>query len=134
VLALSSLASQLPPQHSQGDPCLPVEWDWVSCNNASPPQVTTIALSNKNLSGTIPNNLATMTALQSISLDYNNFTGPIPDLSSLSSLQFLYIIFLSITPLFCYSLEKKKESFNSLSNTHELTTLHECTIFCMGSK
>ncbi len=29
---------------------------------------------------------------------------------------------------------KKKESFNSLSNTHELTTLHECTIFCMGSK
>ncbi len=41
------------------------------------------------------------------SLDYNNFTGPIPDLSSLSSLQFLYVIFLSITPLFCYSLEKK---------------------------
>ncbi|CAM6038835.1 unnamed protein product [Sphagnum compactum] len=89
VLALSSLASQLPPQHSQGDPCLPVAWDWVSCNNASSPQVTTIALSNRSLSGTIPNSLATMTALQSISLDYNNFTGPIPDLSSLSSLQFL---------------------------------------------
>jgi hypothetical protein len=65
-LALSSLASQLPPQHSQGDPCLPVAWDWVLCNNASPPQVTTIALSNKNLSGTIPNSLATMTALQSM--------------------------------------------------------------------
>jgi hypothetical protein len=112
VLALSSLASQLPPQHSQGDPCLPVAWDWVSCNSASPPQVTTIALSNKNLSGTIPNSLATMTALQSISLDYNNFTGPIPDLSSLSSLQFLYIIFLSITPLLLL-FRKKKESFNS---------------------
>ncbi|KAJ7555362.1 hypothetical protein O6H91_05G033700 [Diphasiastrum complanatum] len=77
--------------NESGDPCVPVPWDWVSCSTTSPPRVTGIYLSNKNLTGVIPATISQMTGLQNLWLDNNFLTGSIPDLSQLSNLKSLHL-------------------------------------------
>ncbi|KAJ0977307.1 hypothetical protein J5N97_012781 [Dioscorea zingiberensis] len=44
-------------EYEDGDPCTPVNWEWVKCSNSTPPRITKIALSGKDLNGTIPSEI-----------------------------------------------------------------------------
>ncbi|KAL3826140.1 hypothetical protein ACJIZ3_022169 [Penstemon smallii] len=71
-----------------GDPCLPVnyEWDWIQCNTDTTPRVTALFLGSLGLSGILPN-FRSMDALQTIDLHNNSLSGSIPDfLGTLPSL------------------------------------------------
>ena len=50
-----------------------------------------LSLWGNQLSGSIPTTLGNLTNLTTLSISVNNFDGPIPDLSRLTSLQYLYL-------------------------------------------
>ncbi|MCL7037329.1 hypothetical protein MKW94_022600 [Papaver nudicaule] len=96
VIALEAVKSSLqnPPADWNGDPCMPLGYSWtgVTCSsNRNRTRVTSLNLSNMDLSGTISPSVANLTALTKIMLGNNSLTGPIPDLSSLRSLQRLHL-------------------------------------------
>ncbi|KAJ8548323.1 hypothetical protein K7X08_030792 [Anisodus acutangulus] len=74
-----------------GDPCVPTQWEWVTCSTTSPPRITKITLSGKNVKGEIPRELQHMEGLTELWLDGNSLTGPIPDLSSLVNLRTIHL-------------------------------------------
>ncbi|KAF2292822.1 hypothetical protein GH714_029197 [Hevea brasiliensis] len=74
-----------------GDPCVPAQWEWVTCSSTSPPRITKIALSGKNLKGEIPSEINNMEELTELWLDGNSLTGPLPDISHLVKLKIVYI-------------------------------------------
>ncbi|KAK4762538.1 hypothetical protein SAY86_008306 [Trapa natans] len=86
-LAMSG-GSTLP---ANGDPCLPVAWEWVICSSTVPPRVTKIALTEKNINGTIPSSINEMEELTELWLDGNLFMGMIPDMSKLVSLKIVHL-------------------------------------------
>ncbi|KAF1889786.1 hypothetical protein Lal_00025115 [Lupinus albus] len=81
-----SLKKTLNPPESLGwtDPN-PCNWVHVTCSDEK--RVTRIQIGRMNLQGTLPFNLQKLTQLQHLELQYNNFSGPIPDLNGLTSLQ-----------------------------------------------
>ncbi|KAE8077202.1 hypothetical protein FH972_015787 [Carpinus fangiana] len=87
---MSKLLAALSPTPSgwstSTDPC---KWENVTCDGNN--RVTSIDLVNKSLSGTLPSNLGSLTQLKSLSLQGNSFSGPLPSLANLSSLQQLYL-------------------------------------------
>ncbi|XP_073056865.1 probable LRR receptor-like serine/threonine-protein kinase At1g51820 isoform X1 [Primulina eburnea] len=66
-------------QSWSGDPCLPSSypWDWVNCSSGSVPRVTALFLGSFGLSGLLPN-FSSMDRLETIDLQNNSLTGPIP--------------------------------------------------------
>ncbi|CAN4090496.1 unnamed protein product [Withania somnifera] len=72
-----------------GDPCVATQWEWVTCSTTSPPRITKITLSGKNIKGEIPCELQLMEGLTDLWLDGNSLTGPIPDLSNLVNLRII---------------------------------------------
>ncbi|XP_030542497.1 probable LRR receptor-like serine/threonine-protein kinase At1g67720 [Rhodamnia argentea] len=74
-----------------GDPCLPVPWTWVRCSSDSPPLITAVTLSSKNLTGNIPSDIAKLSGLVELWLDGNSLTGSIPDLSSCMNLEIIHL-------------------------------------------
>ncbi|KAK4376980.1 hypothetical protein RND71_003276 [Anisodus tanguticus] len=74
-----------------GDPCVPTQWEWVTCSTTSPPRITKITLSGKNVKGEIPRELQHMEGLTELWLDGNSLTGPIPDLSNLVNLRTIHL-------------------------------------------
>ncbi|KAH7297461.1 hypothetical protein KP509_26G070700 [Ceratopteris richardii] len=72
-----------------GDPCLPFEYNWLTCTNNSRPYISTISMNNQGLSGEIPESFKSFKALTRLSLAENKFNGSIPDLSSLVYLETL---------------------------------------------
>ncbi|KAL2636101.1 hypothetical protein R1flu_007580 [Riccia fluitans] len=74
-----------------GDPCFPVPYSWVTCDKGAVPRVISIKLSNYNLTGTIPDSIAGLTALTDLWLDNNKIQGAIPDLSKLTKLKTLHL-------------------------------------------
>ncbi|KAL0661285.1 hypothetical protein Bca4012_098122 [Brassica carinata] len=67
----------------QGDPCVPIQflWDGLNCDNSdnsTPPIITSLDLSNNNLTGEIPEFLADIKSLLVIDLSGNNITGSVP--------------------------------------------------------
>ncbi|GMH01533.1 hypothetical protein Nepgr_003372 [Nepenthes gracilis] len=74
-----------------GDPCNPAHWEWVICSGTSPPRITKISLSGKNLTGIIPSELQNMDGLTELWLDGNSLTGTIPDFTNLINLQILHL-------------------------------------------
>ncbi|KAK0575138.1 hypothetical protein LWI29_034489 [Acer saccharum] len=74
-----------------GDPCIPVNWEWVTCSSSTPPRITKIALSGKNIKGEIPSELKNMDALTELWLDGNSLTGPLPDMSNLINLKIVHL-------------------------------------------
>ncbi|KAJ7566784.1 hypothetical protein O6H91_02G118300 [Diphasiastrum complanatum] len=115
VTALEALKSSFNLTSWTGDPCLPAPytWDWLDCNNSSPPRVIALRLSNMNLSGTIPPSFSKMTALTDIWLDNNNISGTIPDLSALTNLRTLHLQNNSLTGSI-------PQSFSQLQHLQEL--------------
>ncbi|CAB79045.1 receptor protein kinase-like protein [Arabidopsis thaliana] len=67
----------------QGDPCVPIQFIWtgLNCSNmfpSIPPRITSMDLSNNNLTGKVPEFLAKMKLLTFINLSGNNLSGSIP--------------------------------------------------------
>ncbi|KAL2636104.1 hypothetical protein R1flu_007583 [Riccia fluitans] len=89
--ALEVLKTSLGLKSWAGDPCLPVAFDWLSCDKGMTPRVISIKLSNFNLTGTIPSSIGDLTALMDLWLDNNKFQGAIPDLSKLAKLKTLFL-------------------------------------------
>ncbi|CAN1152965.1 Probable LRR receptor-like serine/threonine-protein kinase At1g67720 [Linum perenne] len=97
-----------------GDPCVPAHWEWVTCGITSPPRITKISLSGKNLRGEIPPEINHMRQLEELWLDGNFLTGPIPDISNLVNLKIMHLENNKLNG----SLPKY---IASLPNLHELT-------------
>ncbi|XP_073013829.1 probable LRR receptor-like serine/threonine-protein kinase At1g67720 isoform X1 [Typha latifolia] len=89
--AFHAMASQGEWRNEDGDPCTPAPWEWVNCSPDMPPKITKIFLSRKNLSGTIPEAIKELKQLTELWLDGNSLTGPIPDMSSLTSLTIVHL-------------------------------------------
>ncbi|XP_034696054.1 putative leucine-rich repeat receptor-like serine/threonine-protein kinase At2g19230 [Vitis riparia] len=76
----------------QGDPCLPMEyqWDGLTCSHNTSPAIISLNLSFSNLAGNILTSFSGLKSLQNLDLSYNNLTGPVPeffaDLPSLTTL------------------------------------------------
>ncbi|XP_075658369.1 putative LRR receptor-like serine/threonine-protein kinase At1g67720 isoform X1 [Castanea sativa] len=76
---------------NEGDPCVPTPWEWVACSSTTPPRITKILLSRKNVIGEIPSELNNMEALTELWLDGNSLEGPLPDISNLINLKIVHI-------------------------------------------
>ncbi|XP_075492105.1 receptor-like kinase TMK4 [Primulina tabacum] len=61
------------------------KWQGVNCDSSG--KVSSINLSSKSLSGMIPSDLNQLSSLKSLSLQRNLFSGPLPPLSNLDSIQ-----------------------------------------------
>ncbi|KAE8654781.1 putative receptor protein kinase TMK1 [Hibiscus syriacus] len=83
--AMLALKKGLDPPESLGwtepDPC---KWNHVVCSNDK--RVTRIQIGHQNLQGTLPSDLQHLTELERLELQWNNVSGPVPNLSGLSSL------------------------------------------------
>ncbi|KAL2483129.1 Leucine-rich repeat protein kinase family protein [Forsythia ovata] len=55
----------------------PCKWDGITCDHTHQ-KVTSISLSNKNLTGYIPSEIAALSFLTSLDLSHNSFSGPLP--------------------------------------------------------
>ncbi|RVW51906.1 putative leucine-rich repeat receptor-like protein kinase [Vitis vinifera] len=76
----------------QGDPCLPMDyqWDGLKCIDNGSPTLISLNLSYSNLTGKIHPSFSNLKSLQNLDLSYNNLTGSVPEfLAELSSLTFL---------------------------------------------
>ncbi|CAN0870407.1 Receptor-like kinase TMK3, partial [Linum grandiflorum] len=90
------------------DPC---SWDGVICNGN---RVTRIKISDKGIAGSLPPELANLTSLATLEVDDNQLTGPIPDLSGMSSLRYVNLMsnrFDSIPPNFFSGLSGLEEVY-----------------------
>ncbi|KAJ0470033.1 putative protein kinase RLK-Pelle-LRR-I-1 family [Helianthus annuus] len=74
-----------------GDPCLPVPWSWLECNSDPQPKIISLKLSNKNISGSIPSELAKLSSLEELWLDGNAFTGSILDFTGCPNLRIIHL-------------------------------------------
>lgn len=60
-------------------------WDGIACD--SPNRVTSINLASKSLSGKLPPEINQLSSLKTLSLQRNKFSGPLPYLTNMASLQ-----------------------------------------------
>lgn len=68
------------------DPC---KWTHVNCNQEN--KVTRIQIGHQNLEGSLPSNLASLTNLERLEVQWNKLSGDFPSLSGLSSLEVIMI-------------------------------------------
>ncbi|KAJ7957641.1 Mitogen-activated protein kinase kinase kinase [Quillaja saponaria] len=78
-------------QMNEGDPCVPTNWEWLNCSSTTPPRITKIDLSRRNLKGEIPPEIKGMEGLTELWLDGNSLTGLLPDMSSLINLKIVHL-------------------------------------------
>ncbi|KAK2443513.1 putative LRR receptor serine/threonine-protein kinase [Trifolium repens] len=90
VNAFANLSDEIIPKN-EGDPCVPTSWEWVNCSTITPPRITKINLTRRNLTGEIPQELNNMDALEELWLDGNSLTGQLPDMSNLISLKIVHL-------------------------------------------
>ncbi|KAJ3671923.1 hypothetical protein LUZ60_008002 [Juncus effusus] len=96
--SLTNLPSSWKPN---SDPCGSAGWSGVRCDSSN--RVVDINLARLSVAGSLPASLSTLTSLVSLQLQSNSITGPVPSLSSLTSLQRLTLdenFFSSLPPDF----------------------------------
>ncbi|WCJ23719.1 Leucine-rich repeat (LRR) family protein [Euphorbia peplus] len=95
VIALERIKRSIenPPPDWTGDPCMPHLYSWtgVTCSNGSRIRVVALNLTSMGISGSLTTSIGRMSALTDLWLGNNNFSGPIPDLSSLKLLETLHL-------------------------------------------
>ncbi|CAI9785398.1 unnamed protein product [Fraxinus pennsylvanica] len=112
--------------NATSDPCNSA-WFGVSCLHN---RVSRLVLENLSLRGPLPLPITFLTNLRVISLKKNSFLGPIPDLSNLTSLKFLYVShnkFSGDFPVSVASLRKLYRldlSYNNLSGNIPVSLNH----------
>ncbi|XP_071693240.1 probable LRR receptor-like serine/threonine-protein kinase At1g67720 [Rutidosis leptorrhynchoides] len=105
----------------EGDPCVPAQWEWVSCSSNVPPRISKIALSGSNLEGEIPSGIKDLQDLTELWLNENSLSGSIPDMSNLEKLTIVHLENNKLTgslPSYFGTLPNLKELYiqnNSLS-------------------
>ncbi|KAL7135266.1 hypothetical protein ABFS83_11G082200 [Erythranthe nasuta] len=70
-----------------GDPCLPTNWEWLTCSASHPRELPRC----KNVTGEIPREVNSMGRLTELWLDGNSFIGTIPNMSDLVNLKILHL-------------------------------------------
>ncbi|KAL8097108.1 hypothetical protein AgCh_030274 [Apium graveolens] len=82
----------LPPDWT-GDPCLPKAQSWtgVTCTGGEQVRIVTLNLTGLGISGTLPKDIAKLSAISSMWFADNNISGPIPDMTSMNSLESLHL-------------------------------------------
>ncbi|CAI0453188.1 unnamed protein product [Linum tenue] len=106
LLKLAKSISPLPPGWSSKSSIGFCNWKGIKCDSSNT-KVTSISLSNLGVSGTLPPEISTLTHLETLSLQNNNFQGPLPSLSKLPNLQSVFLDnnnFSSIPPGFFKNL------------------------------
>ncbi|KAI3447623.1 hypothetical protein Pfo_004288 [Paulownia fortunei] len=91
LAALTAAYSSAEWAQEGGDPCLPVPWSWVQCGSDPQPRITSIKLSGKNLTGTIPIELTKLSGLVELWLDNNSLSGSIPNFSGCPNLKKIHL-------------------------------------------
>ncbi|XP_057534694.1 receptor-like kinase TMK4 [Amaranthus tricolor] len=87
MMKLASSFKPPPPTWiSNNNPC---KWQGITCDNSG--QVISISLASKSIYGTLPSELAQLSNLQTLSLQNNHLTGPIPPLSNLTQLREVFL-------------------------------------------
>ncbi|KAL5848501.1 hypothetical protein ACOSQ4_006514 [Xanthoceras sorbifolium] len=66
------------------------QWTGVNCDS-SDRFVTSISLARSKLSGSLPDDISSLSQLKTLSLQFNALSGPIPNLSKLASIQEIYL-------------------------------------------
>ncbi|XP_047981899.1 receptor-like kinase TMK4 [Salvia hispanica] len=105
-----------PPGWTGPDFC---KWNGVACD--TPNKVSSINLASKSLSGKLPPEINQLSNLKTLSLQRNKFTGPLPALSNMASLQEVNLEdngFTSIPPGFLSGLTSLQ--FFSINNNSNL--------------
>ncbi|WJZ91752.1 hypothetical protein VitviT2T_010797 [Vitis vinifera] len=71
-----------------GDPCLPLVWHGLICNNSinNSPVITELDLSSSGLQGSLPASIVKLAYLEKLKLSDNKFTGVIPEFPASSML------------------------------------------------
>ncbi|GAU49846.1 hypothetical protein TSUD_301510 [Trifolium subterraneum] len=90
VSAFATLSDEIIPKN-EGDPCVPTSWEWVNCSTITPPRITKINLTRRNLTGEIAQELNNMDALEELWLNGNLLTGQLPDMSNLINLKIVHL-------------------------------------------
>ncbi|XP_065863371.1 putative leucine-rich repeat receptor-like serine/threonine-protein kinase At2g14440 [Euphorbia lathyris] len=123
VIALERIKSSIEnhPQDWTGDPCMPRQYSWtgITCANGSRIRVVALNLTSMGLSGSLSPSIGRMSALTDLWLGNNNFSGPIPDLSSLKLLETLHLednIFSGEIPSSLGDIPKLRELFLQNNN------------------
>lgn len=89
---LAKSLKNLPPDWN-GDPCLPKQHSWtgVTCSEEKNTRIISLNLTSFGISGTLPKDIANLTAISSLWLGGNKLSGTIPDMSSLKALKSLHL-------------------------------------------
>ncbi|KAJ0495222.1 putative non-specific serine/threonine protein kinase [Helianthus annuus] len=94
---MQALKTNLTPKSLDWSDPNPCNWKQIQCSRDN--RVTRIQLRNRNLQGTLPRTLNTLTQLQVLELQNNQLTGPLPSLSGLTQLQFLLLSYNNFTSI-----------------------------------
>ncbi|KAF9662951.1 hypothetical protein SADUNF_Sadunf18G0107600 [Salix dunnii] len=89
ILKLASALTPTPKGWSKTNSNDYCNWNGVKCDNSN--NVISINLASEGLSGTLPSELSTLSQLQSLSLQGNKLSGPLPSFANLATLRELYI-------------------------------------------
>lgn len=97
VLKLASSLTPLPTGWSTKSSSGFCDWKGIECDSSN--RVTSISLPNKDLTGTLPSELSTLTQLKTLSLQNNRLSGDLPLLANLSNLQSIFLDFNNFTSI-----------------------------------
>ncbi|KAK1358863.1 Leucine-rich repeat receptor-like serine/threonine-protein kinase [Heracleum sosnowskyi] len=127
-----------------GDPCLPKAQSWtgVTCTGGEEVRILTLNLTSYGISGTLPKDIAKLSAVSSMWFADNKISGPIPDMTSMDSLESLHLEdnqFEGSIPQSLGQLPKLQELFiqnNQLSGTipNSLTRRNDINMQTSGNR
>ncbi|OVA12989.1 Protein kinase domain [Macleaya cordata] len=141
---LSDSLKPTPSGWSGSDPC---KWSGINCDASN--RVTSIDLSSKSLSGSLPSDLNQLSQLNTLNLQRNKLSGPLPNLSDLAFLREIFLdtnnftsvppkIFSGLTSLQILSLSDNVnlepwDLPQDLTQSASLVTLYASNANLMGS-